>query len=366
MDLNITDDSFSKIFDDVIQTPNTMLSTNTNEEQKNGSDRSRDTTIKEYGSEPVSNLPTNLNNSFANLFTNNFESSSRIDNPYVSVSQPKNNPKVSSKDIQCVLESKTNSSNTNLTTLKSSKERASSPYPHPQEKHSPITNYTTSPLPPKKKRRPRAKKILTLSETLRVRERYLEKNRHAARKFRLKKKIEIAAAKQKHDFYIAEICFTKNQLINSQRELLNLIEICKEMVKEEYNDTNLRRFIAKWERREEACRGMLESGDVGVEAWKLIEKCRSARLGEGVLGNVTGLEEDRKGLICSENVWSEKAGCEARNEVTSGWGNYDIDMGITTEVESQSNNSSGITECDEPVSYGFCQPSPMAQQTQVT
>ncbi|TGO21906.1 hypothetical protein BPAE_0194g00110 [Botrytis paeoniae] len=357
MDLNIIeDDSFSMIFDDVIQIPNTILNMNTNEKQQDVIGWSQNTTI-------------NSINSFSSPFTNISESSLNIDNSHLSTSQIKDSPRIPIEDAPLDIEVATNSPNTNLATLKPFKKRLLSPLAQPKDTHSLTTVSNSIPstasLPPKKKRRPRAKKILTPAEILRAREKYLEKNRRAARKCRLKKKAEMTADQERYERCVAEINATKTKLLESRRELLNLIEICKGMVREGCGDATIRKFVANWERREEAYRGMLESADVGVEAWKLIEKCRSARLGEGALGDAVDLEGDREELVCGANLWEAGNSCEVGNEVIIDQVDCDMDPGTTVKFENQSYRASANMGCDESTSFGSIQSSPLVQQTQL-
>ncbi|KAF5867982.1 putative transcription factor sequence protein [Botrytis fragariae] len=358
MDLNITeDDSFSTIFDDVIQIPNAILNTNTNEKQQDVIGWSQNTTA-------------NSINSFSNPFTNISESSLNVDDSnLISTPQINNSPKFSTEDAPFDIEVAANSPNTNLATLKPSKKRLLSPLVQPKEPHSLTTDSNSIPsaasLPPKKKRRPRAKKILTPAEILRAREKYLEKNRRAARKCRLKKKAEMTADQERYECCVAEINATKTKLLESRRELLNLIEICKGMVREGCGDVTIKKFVANWERREEAYRGMLESADVGVEAWKLIEKCRSARLGEGALGDAVDLEGEGKGLVCCVNLWEAGNGCEVGNEANIEQVDCDMDPGTTLKFENQSYSASANMGCDESTSFSSLQSSPLVQQTQL-
>ncbi|TGO34823.1 hypothetical protein BHYA_0181g00240 [Botrytis hyacinthi] len=357
MDLNITeDDSFSTIFDDIIQIPNTTLNTNTNERQQDGIDWSQNTTA-------------NTINLFSNSFTNISQDLLNVDNSkLISTSQIKNSPKNPTENAPLGVEVTTNSPNINLATLKPSKKRLLSPLTHPNDAY-PLTTdsnsiSSTTSLPPKKKRRPRAKKILTPAEILRAREKYLEKNRRAARKCRLKKKAEMSADQERYERCVAEINATKTKLLESRRELLNLIEICKGMVREGCGDAIIRKFVANWERREEAYRGMLESADVGVEAWKLIEKCRSARLGEGALGDAVDLEGDREGLVCGANLWEAGNGCEIGNEAIIDQVDCNVDPGTTVKFENQTYSASANMGCGESTSFGPLQSSPLVQQTQ--
>lgn len=358
MDLNITeDDSFSTMFDDVIQIPNTTLNTNTHERREDGIGWSQ-------------NSAANAISPFSNSFTNISESLLNVDNSKLtSNSQIKDSPKNPTEDAPFDIEVTTNSPNINLAPLKPSKKRMLSPLTHPTDTH-PLTTDSNSisstiSLPPKKKRRPRAKKILTPAEILRAREKYLEKNRRAARKCRLKKKAEMSADQERYERCVAEINATKTKLLESRRELLNLIEICKGMVKEGCDDATIRKFVANWERREEAYRGMLESADVGVEAWKLIEKCRSARLGEGALGDAVELEGDREGLMCGANLWEEGNGCEVGNEAIIDRAHCDMDPGTTVKFEKQTYSASANMGCDESTSFDSFQSSPLVQQTQL-
>ncbi|KAF7885627.1 uncharacterized protein EAF02_004136 [Botrytis sinoallii] len=352
MDLNITeDDSFSTIFDDVIHIPNTTLNTNTNEKQQDVNGWSQ-------------NATTNSIDQFSNLFTNISESSLNVDNSLlISTPQIKNSPRISTEDASVDIEVVANSPNANLASLKPSKKRILSPLTHPKDTDPLTTDSNSIPsttsLPPKKKRRPRAKKILTPAEILRAREKYLEKNRRAARKCRLKKKAEMTADQERYERCVAEINATKTKLLESRRELLNLIEICKGMVREGCNDATIRKFVANWERREEAYRGMLESTDVGVEAWKLIEKCRSARLGEGALGDAVDLEGDREGLVCGANLWEEG------NEAIFDQVDCDGDPGTTEKFGNQTYGASANMGCDESNSFGSLQCSPLIPQTQL-
>ncbi|TGO17747.1 hypothetical protein BTUL_0015g00830 [Botrytis tulipae] len=358
MDLNITeDDSFSTIFDDVIQIPNTTLNTNTNERQQDGIDWSQNNT-------------ENAINLFSNSFANVSESLLNVDNSkLISTSQIKSSPKNWTENVPFDVEATTNSPNINLATLKPSKKRMLSPLTHPKDAH-PLTTdsnsiSSTTSLPPKKKRRPRAKKILTPAEILRAREKYLEKNRRAARKCRLKKKAEMSADQERYERCVAEINATKTKLLESRRELLNLIEICKGMVREGCGDATIRKFVANWERREEAYRGMLESADVGVEAWKLIEKCRSARLGEGALGDAVDFEGDREGLMCGANLWEAGNGYGVGHEAIIDQVDCDMDPGTTVKFENQTYSASANMGCDNSTSFGSLQSSPLVQQTQL-
>ncbi|KAF7894128.1 hypothetical protein EAF00_007642 [Botryotinia globosa] len=358
MDLNIAeDDSFSAIFDDVIQIPNTTLNTNTNERQQDGIDWSQNNT-------------ENAINLFSNSFANVSESLSNIDNSkLISTSQIKSSPTNSTENVPFDVEVTTNSPNINLATLKPSKKRMLSPFTHPKDAH-PLTTDSnsispTTSLPPKKKRRPRAKKILTPAEILRAREKYLEKNRRAAKKCRLKKKAEMSADQERYERCVAEIDATKTKLLESRRELLNLIEICKGMVREGCGDTTIRKFVANWERREEAYRGMLESADVGVEAWKLIEKCRSARLGEGALGDAVDFEGDREGLVCGANLWEAGNGYGVGREAIIDQVDCDVDPGTTVKFENQTYSASANMGSDKSTSFGSLQSSTLVQQTQL-
>ncbi|KAF7926709.1 uncharacterized protein EAE97_010218 [Botrytis byssoidea] len=358
MDLNITeDDSFSAIFDDVIQIPNTTLNTNTNERRQDGIDGSQNTT-------------ENAINLFGDLFTNIPESSLNVDNSkLIPTSEIKNSPKSPTENAPFDVEVTNNSPNINLATLKPSKKRMLSPLTHPKDAY-PLTTdsnsiSSTTSLPPKKKRRPRAKKILTPAEILRAREKYLEKNRRAARKCRLKKKAEMSADQERYERCVAEINATKTKLLESRRELLNLIEICKGMVREGCGDATIRKFMANWERREEAYRGMLESADVGVEAWKLIEKCRSARLGEGALGDAVDFEGDREGLMCGANLWEAGSGYGVGHEAIIDQVDCDMDPGTTVKSENQTYSASANMGCDKSTSFGSLQSSPLVQQTQL-
>ncbi|KAM0135635.1 hypothetical protein ACHAO1_004989 [Botrytis cinerea] len=357
IDLNITDDdSFSKIFDDVIQTPSTILSTSTNEKQQDVIGSSQNTTA-------------NSTHPFTKPSINISESSLNIDNSHlISASRTENSPEIPTEDAPFDIEVATNSPNNNLATLKPSKKRTLSPLAHTKDTHSLTTesnsNSSIAALPPKKKRRPRAKKILTPAEILRAREKYLEKNRRAARKCRLKKKAEMNADQERYELCVAEINATKTKLLESRRELLNLIEICKGMVREGCGDVAIRKFVANWKRREEAYRGMLESADVGVEAWKLIEKCRSARLGEGALGNAVDLEGDREELVCVANLWGMGNDCGAGNEASIEQVDCDMDPGTIVNFENQSYSASGNIGSDELASFGSLQSSPLIQQTQ--
>lgn len=312
MYLNITEDFFPEIFDDFIQIPNTVSDTNPDKKDNDEFDWSQNTT-------------TSWINSFANPFTTCSESSLNVDNYDVfSTFQTGNSPKVPSMDASFDIEVATNSPNKKLATLKPTEERVSSPFAHPNDIHFLMSSFNSNilaaPLRPKNKRRSRAKKILGPSETLRAREKYIEIKRRASRKYRSKKKAEMATDQEKHDFCVTEINATKNQLLESQKELLSLIEICKGMVGKGCSDAAIRKFIANWERREETYGEMLESGDVGIEVSKLIQKCRSARLGEGVLGDAAVLEVDRGGLMCGANFWEVGAGCEAGNGATMEYG----------------------------------------------
>ncbi|TGO82157.1 hypothetical protein BPOR_0904g00010 [Botrytis porri] len=342
MDLNIAeDDSFSTMFDDVIQIPNTAFNMNTNEEQQDGIGWSPNTTA-------------NSINPFTNPFTNISESSLNVGNSHLPTSQTKISSKSPTEIAPLEIEVATNPPNNNLAILKPSKKRVLSPLAHLEDTQSLTTNSNSIPttsLPPKKKRRPRARKILTPAEILRARERYLEKNRRAARKCRLKKKAEINADQEKYDLCVAEMNATKTKLLESRRELLNLIEICKGMVREGCGDAAIRKFVANWERREEAYRGMLESADVGVEAWKLIEKCRSARLGEGALGDAMDLEGDPEGFMCGANLWEAGNVCDVGNEANVEEADCDMDP--------------GSIGCDELASVDSLQSSPLIQQTQL-
>ncbi|TEY71470.1 hypothetical protein BOTCAL_0092g00020 [Botryotinia calthae] len=357
IDLNITDDdSFSKIFDDVIQIPSTILSTSTNEKQQDVIGSSQNTTA-------------NSTNPFTNPSTNISESSLNVDNSHlISASRTKKSTKIPTEDAPFDIEVATHSPNNNLATLKPSKKRTLSPLAHTKDTDSLTTDSSSTPstasLPPKKKRRPRAKKILTPAEILRAREKYLEKNRRAARKCRLKKKAEMNADQERYELCVAEINATKTKLLETRRELLNLIEICKGMVREGCGDVAIRKFVANWKRREEAYRGMLESADVGVEAWKLIKKCRSARLGEGALGDAVDLEGDREELMCVANLSEMGNDCEAGNEASIEQVDCDMDPGTTVKFENQSYSASGNIGFDEPVSFGSLQSSSLLQQTQ--
>ncbi|KAF7959550.1 hypothetical protein EAE96_001166 [Botrytis aclada] len=357
VDLNITeDDSFSTIFDDVIQIPNTVLNTNTNEEQQDLIGWSQNTTA-------------NSINPCSNPFTNISECSLNADKSHLSTHQIENSTEIPTEDAPFDIKVATDSPNNNLATLKPSQKRKLSPLAQPKDMHSLTTDSNSTPstasLPPKKKRRPRAKKILTPAEILRAREKYLEKNRRAARKCRLKKKAEMTADQERYEHCVAEINATKTKLLGSRRELLNLIEICKGMVREGCGDAAIRKFVANWERREEAYRGMLESADVGVEAWKLIEKCRSARLGEGALGDAVDLEGDKEGLVCGANLWEAGNACEVGNETNIKHVDCDMDLGTTDKFGNQSYSASTNTGCDEPTSFISLQTSPLIQQTQL-
>ncbi|KAF7877358.1 hypothetical protein EAF04_001040 [Stromatinia cepivora] len=362
VDLNLTDDSFLRIFDDVIQIPNILA----NEKQQNQLYGSSSVATKNLTADACTEFPMILDLNQNNLITNVPENTISIDTPHSSAVQLNNDPKVPSKDTPFTMENPANSPAMRMKPQQSPEQEKTSSPPYLKEKSSPLPT-TSAPLRPKKKRRPRAKKILTQAETLMVREKYLEKNRRAARKCRLKKKAEMAADQAKYDHYVAELRATRKQLEDSRRELLDLIAVCKGMVGEGCGDGVIKRFVANWERREEACRGMLESGDMGVEAWKLVEKCRSARLGEGVLGDV-GMDGGGQGSPSLQDadalgLKTSMEDCALANEVVMGRGNTDAVNASTTG--SPCYNSSGLTDCDEAAPCRFCQYSPLTQQTRL-
>lgn len=209
---------------------------------------------------------------------------------------------------------------------------------------------STSTLLPKKKRRARAKKILTDSETMLAREKYLEKNRRAARKCRMKKKAEMADNQAKYDYYVNEIRVTKSQLRACRSELLHLIEVCKGMVGAGGGDGALRRFVGNWVEGEEGVGKGQEEGEVdsGVECWRLVERCRGARLGEVDVGDVAedGSGNRNKGWIMEY----------------SGMGNTAQELSNIHGNTALSYSSTGIINSDEAASYATYQPSTFAQQ----
>lgn len=359
-DLNLTDDSFLRIFDDVIEIPDILA----NEQQQNQLGGSPSVAMKDFRADANTDFPTTPSLNQNNLITNVSENSLPIDNSHLSSApQTNNDSKGPSKDTPFTME-KAHSQTMQINPQQSPEQEKANSSPHLKEKPSSLSTAST-PLRPKKKRRPRAKKVLTPAETLMVREKYLEKNRRAARKCRLKKKAEMAADQAKYDHYVSELRATKKQLEDSRKELLELIAVCKGMVGEGCGDGVIRRFVANWERREEACRGMLESGDMGVEAWKLVEKCRSARLGEGVLGDV-GLDGGGEAAPFwqdSNALGLKTQGSALGNEVVMGQGN--TDPVNATAAEDSCYLSSGLTDCDETAPYSFCQHSPLTQQTQL-
>ncbi|KAJ8067926.1 hypothetical protein OCU04_003510 [Sclerotinia nivalis] len=320
--------------------------------------------MKDFRAGASTDVPTMPNSNQNNLITNVPENSIPIDTSHPSALQLNNGPKVPSKDTPFTMEQPAHSPAMKMKPKQSPEQEKAKSSPHLEEKSSPLPT-TIAPLRPKKKRRPRAKKILTPAETVMVRDKYLEKNRRAARKCRLKKKAEMAADQAKYDHYVAELRATKKQLEDSRRELLYLIAVCKGMVVEGCGDGVIRRFVANWERREEACRGMLESGDMGVEAWKLVEKCRSARLGKGVLGDV-GMDGGGQGspfLQGADASGLKAEDCALANEVVMGRGN--TDAASVSATGSPYYNSSGLTDCDETDPCRFCEHSPLTQQIQL-
>ncbi|CAD6449058.1 5e804280-2342-465d-b52a-40335c097e60 [Sclerotinia trifoliorum] len=358
-DLNFTDDSFLRIFDDIIDIPDILA----NEKQQNQLGGSPGVAMKDFRADANTGFPTMPNANQNSLITNVSENSIPIDNSHSSALQLNNGPKVPSKDTPFTME-KAHSPTSRIKPQQASEKEKVNSSTNLKENPSSLST-VSAPLCPKKKRRPRAKKVLTPAETLVVREKYLEKNRRAARKCRLKKKAEMAADQAKYDHYVSELRATKKQLEDSRKELLELIAVCNGMVGEGCGDGVIRRFVANWERREEACRGMLESGDMGVEAWKLVEKCRSARLGEGVLGDV-GLDGGGEAVPFwqdSDAMGLKTQGSALANEVVMGHEN--TDAANATAAEDSCYISSGLTDCDETAPYSFCQNSPLTQQTQL-
>ncbi|KAB8298657.1 hypothetical protein EYC80_000835 [Monilinia laxa] len=364
---DLSDDTFLRMFDDIIRTPSPItydkqhetVGSSPNIKTKDirssaamGSLKTENNSIKLMSKRQQDNslAAFQIETRPAALQSNEISKVPSIDKPFTM----ENASKRTNVDMNNGPGKRTsNGNNTNTKTSKNKKHTS------PTKTSSTSTSNSNTAPPAKRKRRPRAKKILTPTESLQARKKYLEKNRRAARKCRMKKKAEMASDQARYDFYANEIRATKVQLGACRTELLGLIEMCKRMVGEGCAGEGVRRFVGNLAVREEACRGMLESGDLGVECWKLVERCRGARLGEGVLGDV-GCEVG--GTTEGGNVNENEDGnwamgyCEMKNEIQEQF-----------QLQDDTNlsyNSSALTENEEGAAYGPCQTSVFTLQPQ--
>ncbi|QSZ32259.1 hypothetical protein DSL72_001833 [Monilinia vaccinii-corymbosi] len=340
----LTDDILPRMFDEIIQTPNIM----THDRQHGEVDNHPVIPTKESNSrDDVEGFTMRDNsiNSMAKRERDNSLPSFQVDTGPSDL-QPHDSSTVSSRNTPFALE---NASHVTSMRMNNLPERVI----HRSTNFKPlkIDNHTsTSNITPKKKRRPRAKKVLSPTESLLAREKYLEKNRRAARKCRMKKKAEVAFDQAKCHFYAREVRAMKCQLGACQRELLSLIEMCKGVVEGGCADMRIRRFVGNLELREEeegnAERGLSGTVDLGMECWRLVERCRGARLGEGICG--VGEVGDRGGVNVNGNGNGMLGNHGTREQFR-----------IQDDTSPLSYTSLGFTETDEGISsYESC-PSPL-------